>query len=123
MGLFDFIGGKNFRQYKIALNCLMAKATFAQADDDLRSAAVFRSWRVLGKMGFSDPTKTFEEMSEKEKCATLAFAFAEMNIPPPFEKESWQYVARPFLDILNSDTAFTAAQRHLKTTYGVGIGF
>lgn len=123
MGLLDFIGGRNSRQYKVALNCLMAKATFAQADEDLRSAAVFRSWRVLEKMGFSNPTKSFEQMSEKEKCAVLAFAFAEMNTPPPFKKESWQYVARPFVDIINADTAFAAAQRHLKTTYGVELGF
>lgn len=57
MGLLDIFGGRNVRKYKVALNCHMAKATFAQANDDLRSAAVFRSWRVLEKMGFSEPTE------------------------------------------------------------------
>jgi hypothetical protein len=37
--LFRVRGG--FRKYKAALNCLMAKATFSQANDDLKSAAVF----------------------------------------------------------------------------------
>ena len=101
----------------------MAKATFAQANDDLQSAAIFRSWQVLQKMGFSNPEESFEKMSEKEKCVVLAFSFAEMGTLPPFEKESWQFVARPFIDIINADTAFAAAQRHLKTTYGVEIGF
>lgn len=41
---------RSFRKYKVALNCLMAKATFAQANDDLQSASVFRSWQVLQNM-------------------------------------------------------------------------
>lgn len=112
---------RSFRKYKVALNCLMAKATFGQATDDLQSVAVFRSWGVLQKMRFSDPQESFEKMSEREKCSVLALAFAEMGTPPPFENESWHFVARPFVDMLNADTAFAAAQQHLKTTYGVEI--
>jgi len=114
---------RGFQKYKAALNCLMAKAMFAQANEDLKAAAAFRSWQVLRNMGFSDPVKSFEEMSEVNKCAVLAFAFAEMGIPPPFKKESWQFVSRPFLLILNADKAFWEAQRYLKTTYDVDIKF
>ncbi|MFO8008328.1 MAG: hypothetical protein R6V05_11410 [Candidatus Brocadiia bacterium] len=110
-----------FRKFEAALNCLMAKAAFASANDDLRATAVFRSWRILPKMGFSGPGASFDNMSEVAKCSVLALAFAELNVPPPFENEEWQYVARPFTDILNADTAFATAHRHLKSTYGADI--
>lgn len=55
---------KRFKQYKAALNCLMAKAKFAEANDDLKTAAVFRSWRMLEKMGFSDPQEDYEKLPE-----------------------------------------------------------
>jgi len=113
----------SFRNYKAALNCLMAKATFAQADEDLQSKAVSHASQVLKNMGFNDPQERYEKMSEVEKCVVLAFAFAEMGMPPPFKKESWHSVSRPFIDIVKEDTAFAAANRHLKRMYGVDIKF
>jgi hypothetical protein len=113
----------SFRNYKAALNCLMAKAAFEQASDDLQSKAVYCSWQVLKNMGFNDPQEKYEKMSEVEKCAVLALAFAEMGTPPPFKKDSWHSVSRPFIDILKQDAAFAAAHRHLKITYGVDIKF
>lgn len=113
----------SFIKYKAALNCLMAKSAFAQSDEDLRSTAISRACRILEGMGFSDSTESFEKMSEVEKCSVLALAFAELDVPPPFENETWQFIPRPFIAILNADTAFAAARRHLETTYGVELTF
>ena len=112
----------SFKRYKAALNCLMARQAFALANDDLKATAVFRSLRVLQGMGFSDPQGSFERMSDVEKCSVLALAFAELHVPPPFKNETWQFVRRPLIDILNARMAFAAASRHLKATYGVDMG-
>ena len=114
---------KEFRKYKAALNCLMAKVAFAQANSDLRETAIFKSCWILQDMGFSDATESFNMLSEVEKCSVLALAFAELGKAPPFDNESWHRISRPFVDILNADKAFAAAQRHLKTTYGADISF
>jgi hypothetical protein len=114
---------RGFRKYKAALNCLMAKQMFTQANNDLKSAVHFRSWRILLRMGFSDPPGSLERMSEVERCSVFALAFAELEIPPPFKDEEWQFVRRPFVDLLRADIAFAAARRHLKSKYGVDLTF
>lgn len=125
--LFVWTAVSRFRgantKYKAALNCLMARHTFDQADDDLKSTAVFRSWRVLEGMGFSDPQESFEGMSEVEKCSVLALSFAELHISPPFANEEWHYVKRPLMQIIDADLAFDLASNHLRKTYGVDSPF
>ena len=112
-----------FRKYRAALNCLMAKVAFSKANNDLRETAIFKSCWILQDMGFNDVPESFNILSEVEKCSILALAFAELGKAPPFKNESWQYISRPFVDILNADKAFAAAQRHLRTTYGADISF
>lgn len=110
---------RSFQKYKAALNALTAKCTFLQLDEDTQATVNFRSWRVLEKMGFDDPTGSLDKMSELKRCSVYALAMAEMEIPPCFDKEAWHYVKRPFVTLINADRALAAAKNHLKKTYGV----
>jgi hypothetical protein len=112
---------RRYRQFKSALNETMAIFVKTWGTEDLNIALEFRSWEILKRIGHADPIAVFCDMNDSAKLSMIARACLELDVPPPFHRDSWQVVKRHLPMQEHPEYAVKIIDKHLSRTYKTSL--